>query len=63
VPKPSAGMRPAPWLSGILDMRRSEDSIMIAPRGYFASGSTAQIQKSDAGWRRLVAKILRERRD
>jgi hypothetical protein len=48
VPKPSAGIRPPPWLSGILVIRRSEDSIMVTPPSYFASGITARIQKSDA---------------
>jgi hypothetical protein len=41
VPKPSAGIWPAPWLSGILVIRRSEDSIMVTPPSYFASGITA----------------------
>jgi hypothetical protein len=29
-------MRPAPWLSGILAVRKSEDSIMMTPPQYFA---------------------------
>jgi hypothetical protein len=43
VPKPSSGIWPAPWLSGILVIRRSEDSIMVTPSSYFASGITARI--------------------
>src|SRR6476660_5758013 len=31
VPKPSAGMWPAPWLSGILVILRAEDSVMVTP--------------------------------
>jgi hypothetical protein len=41
VPKPSVGIRPAPWLRAILVIRRSEDSIMATHPIYFASGITA----------------------
>src|ERR1700733_454715 len=44
VPNPSAGIWPAPWLSGILVFRKSEGSSMITPRQYLASSITFRIR-------------------
>jgi hypothetical protein len=53
--KAECGICPAPWLSGILVIRRSADSIMVTLPRHFASGITARICKLDAQCRRAGA--------
>jgi hypothetical protein len=49
VPKPSASIWPAPWLSGILVIRRSEDSIIRYTSGRITHHSETMLSEYFAG--------------
>jgi hypothetical protein len=51
-------MWPAPWLSGILVIRRSENSIRVTPPSYFPSGITGLIPKLDVAYRKQFGPVI-----